>query len=109
MSTEQFLYLTTTGRVTGQARQIEIWYVEHNGCYYIVSEHREKAHWVRNFQKQPAVNFSVGTGDEPESARRRSAAFARAVTDPELLDQVRALMNSKYGWSNGLVVELNPE
>jgi hypothetical protein len=29
-----YLYLTTTGRVTGQAREIEIWFTERDGHFY---------------------------------------------------------------------------
>jgi hypothetical protein len=29
-----YLYLTTTGRVTGQAREIEIWFTEHCGRFF---------------------------------------------------------------------------
>ena len=35
---DQFLYLTTTGRVSGLPREIEIWFVEANGKYYILAE-----------------------------------------------------------------------
>ena len=40
---EQYLYLTTTGRVTGKPREIEIWFVESAGKYYVLAEHREDA------------------------------------------------------------------
>jgi hypothetical protein len=42
-----YLYLTTTGRVTGQPREIEIWFTKHGGHLYLVAE-RESANWVRN-------------------------------------------------------------
>ena len=32
---ERFLYLTTIGRVSGQPRTIEIWFVEHDGAFYV--------------------------------------------------------------------------
>ncbi len=34
----QFLYLTTIGRKSGKPHQIEIWFVEYQGCCYIVNE-----------------------------------------------------------------------
>jgi len=49
-----YLYLTTTGRVTGQSREVEIWFTEHGGRFYLVAE-RESANWVRNIQSQPQV------------------------------------------------------
>ena len=54
-----YLYLTTTGRVTGQPREIEIWFTEHGGRFYLVAE-RESANWVRNIQSQPQVKIRVG-------------------------------------------------
>ncbi len=98
-----FLYLTTTGRVSGKPREIEIWYTERDGRFYLIAEHRERANWVRNIQAQPQVNVRVGD--------RRFDALARIVrenSEPELAAAVRALSDAKYGWSDGLVVELTP-
>ena len=96
-----FLYLTTTGRVSGQPREIEIWFTERDGRFYLIAEHGERAKWVRNIQAQPRVNVRVGD--------RQFNATARLVDDtrePELTAAVRALSDAKYGWSNGLIVEL---
>jgi deazaflavin-dependent oxidoreductase (nitroreductase family) len=99
-----FLYLTTIGRVSGQPREIEIWFTERDGRFYLIAEHRDRANWVRNIQAQPQVNVRVG--------RRQFVATARIVREdgePELTAAVRALSDAKYGWSDGLVVELTPE
>jgi deazaflavin-dependent oxidoreductase (nitroreductase family) len=97
-----YLYLTTTGRVTGKAREIEIWFAEQGGHFYLVAE-RESANWVRNIQSQPQVKVRVGDAE--------FNAIARAVhndREPRLAASVKALFDSKYGWSDGLVVELTP-
>src|SRR4051812_40378167 len=99
-----FLYLTTTGRVSGKPRDIEIWFTERDGRYYLIAEHRERANWVRNIQARPQVNVRVGD--------RHFNAAARIVSDEselELAAAVRSLSDAKYGWSDGLVVELTPE
>jgi len=44
----EFLYLTTTGRRSGQPRQIEIWFTERDGRYYVIAEHLWDTQWVRN-------------------------------------------------------------
>jgi deazaflavin-dependent oxidoreductase (nitroreductase family) len=108
---DTFLYLTTTGRVSGQPRTIEIWFVEHGGCAYIVAEHRERTHWVQNIVAQPVCAYSIGTGDDREAAQRLSAAIGRPVAPAEqsIHGEVSRLMFEKYGWSNGLIVELRPE
>jgi deazaflavin-dependent oxidoreductase (nitroreductase family) len=97
-----YLYLTTTGRVTGQPRQIEIWFTEHGGRFYLIAE-RETANWVRNIQSQPQVKVRVGDAE--------FNAFARVVRndrEPQLAATVKALFVAKYGWSDGLIVELTP-
>ena len=43
-----FLQLTTKGWKTGQPHKIEIWFVEYENKYYIMSETMERAHWVQN-------------------------------------------------------------
>jgi deazaflavin-dependent oxidoreductase (nitroreductase family) len=99
-----FLYLTTTGRRTGQSREIEIWFTERGGNYYVIAEHREEAHWLQNLQVQPHVHVRLG--------EQRFGATARVVNDerePELSAAVKALSDKKYGWSDGLVVEITPE
>jgi deazaflavin-dependent oxidoreductase (nitroreductase family) len=102
-STAKYLYLTTTGRRTGRPREIEIWFTQRGGRYYLVAEHRERAQWVKNLRAEPRVAVRVG--------RRAFAARARAVdarAEPELARAVRKLSEKKYGWGNGLVVELDP-
>jgi deazaflavin-dependent oxidoreductase (nitroreductase family) len=105
MAGELFLYLTTTGRVSGLPRTIEIWFVERAGRYYVVAERREDAQWVKNLARDPAVRFRVGTRGNPG---RDAAATARVVREPELVAAVASLMDAKYGWSDGLVVEVAP-
>ncbi|PJF41044.1 MAG: hypothetical protein CUN55_12050 [Phototrophicales bacterium] len=48
---EPFLYLTTIGWKTQNPHEIEIWFVYHEGCFYLISEKREKSHWVQNLPK----------------------------------------------------------
>jgi deazaflavin-dependent oxidoreductase (nitroreductase family) len=99
----EYLYLTTTGRRTGQPREIEIWFTEHGGRYYVIAEHLEDAHFVQNLRADPRVRVRV-------SGREFSAA-ARVVDlarEPALVDAIRALSEEKYGWGDGLVVEISP-
>jgi len=99
----EFLYLTTIGHKTGNPHEIEIWYVPYVGRYYLVAEGRERSHWVQNIDHNPTVSFYVegltyqGTGRAVDSA-----------SEPELAEAVSKLMDAKYNWSNGLIVELSP-
>lgn len=106
---ETFLYLTTTGRKSGNPHRIEIWYVERAGRYYMVSEHPDRADWVKNVQAKPAVLFSVGTRADNGAVVAERTAAARlvdAAAEPELASAVAGLMQAKYDWSDGQIVEL---
>lgn len=108
---EHFLYLTTIGRKTGLPRQIEIWFVEHLGRYYMVSEGRERANWVKNLQQAPRVHFSIGMPGQTEALVPTTPALGRVISperEPALAQRICALMDEKYGWSDGLIVELAP-
>lgn len=104
MQEPQYLYLTTTGWKTGRPHEIEIWFVEREGRYYLVSEGRERAHWVQNIRRNASVMFRVAE-DHFEGTGR---AVDRAA-EPELAAAVSRLMDTKYGWSDGLIIELAPQ
>ena len=55
----QFLYLTTNGRKTTRQHTIEIWFVEYNKRYYILSEHKKASDWVQNILVESNVSFNV--------------------------------------------------
>jgi deazaflavin-dependent oxidoreductase (nitroreductase family) len=99
----EFLYLTTTGRKSGEPHEIEIWFVEYEGRYYLVSENRERSHWVQNIVHNSSVSFWVNGQTYQGSGRT-----VTPQTDPELAAAVSAKMDEKYGWSEGLIVELSP-
>ena len=100
---QEFLYLTTRGRKTGRARQIEIWFTRRGRSYYLVSEHGLRAHWVQNLLVEPRVRWRVGTARLEGRAR-----VLRAETAPALVRDIQARSKKKYGWGDGLVVELDP-
>ena len=77
-----YLYLTTTGRVTGQPREIEIWFTEHDGHFYLVAE-RESANWVRNLQSRPQVKVQVGDAEfNAIAGPRPPASITLAIVNP---------------------------
>jgi deazaflavin-dependent oxidoreductase (nitroreductase family) len=109
----EYCYLTTTGRRSGREHTIEIWFVAHEGCAYLMAgSHRSD--WVRNLRARPSVGLRVGD--------RTLAAVARAVDDATDARQavLRARMADKYGqrdpggglnsWArSALLVEVCPE
>ena len=100
-STPQFLYLTTKGRKTTSQHIIEIWFVEYNKRYYILSERKKDSDWVQNIIVDSNVSFKVNN--------KTYKGYARIVDknkEPILANAVSDLMFEKYGWNDGLIVEL---
>jgi deazaflavin-dependent oxidoreductase (nitroreductase family) len=100
---QQFLYLTTKGWKTGRQHRIEIRFVSSADKYYIISEHKEKAHWVQNIIHNPIVLFTVNSNSFEGTAR-----IVSKVTENKLDEEISRLMHAKYEWSNVLIVELTP-
>ena len=98
---QQVLYLTTTGRITGLPREIEIWFVADGSRLYILAEHFHRAQWVRNIQANARVKVRVDGRERTGTGR---------VLDPELdpaaWTTAQELSRRKYGWGEGLPVEI---
>jgi deazaflavin-dependent oxidoreductase (nitroreductase family) len=100
---KQVLYLTTVGRRTGLPREIEIWFVVWCERLYLFAETREAAGWVKNIRRNPKVKVRIGEWRIDATAR-----VPDPHTDRKLWDQVAAIANRKYGWGDGLPVEITP-
>jgi deazaflavin-dependent oxidoreductase (nitroreductase family) len=93
---EEYCYLTTTGRVSGEPREIEIWFALVDTVVYLLSGGRDRSNWVRNLIREPAVTVRIG--DQAIPGR------ARVVDDPEEDRQAKELLVEKYssGYSGDL-------
>jgi deazaflavin-dependent oxidoreductase (nitroreductase family) len=85
---EPFCYLTTTGRVTGRAHTIEIWFGLDGATIYLLSGGGDRSDWVRNLASDPEVTVRVGGDLRP--------GRARVVTDPDEDRLARSLLLAKY-------------
>ena len=95
MADEDFAYLTTTGRRSANAHTIEIWFALHDGRIYLLSGGGDRADWVKNLKKNPAVRLRIGTQSTSAKAR-----VLRAGTNEDEL--ARELLDGKYqGWREG--------
>ena len=100
---KKVLYLTTIGCRTGLPREIEIWFIVFAGRLYLFAETGEAAKWVKNIRSNPNVAVRIGNW--------RADATARVLdrdTDRQLRDSVAAIAVRKYGWGDGLPVEIPP-
>jgi deazaflavin-dependent oxidoreductase (nitroreductase family) len=100
---KRVLYLTTAGRNTGLPREIEIWFVVFCERFYLFAETGEAASWVKNIRRNPDVTIRIGDWQIGATAR-----VLDRHADRELCDQVAAIANRKYGWGEGLPVEITP-
>jgi F420H(2)-dependent quinone reductase len=95
--------LITHGWKSGKEHRIEIWFVEHNERYYIISEQLKVAHWVQNIKHDAAISFSIN-----DRISKGNARIVDQEKEPALATEVSKLMDTKYKWSQGLIVELTP-
>ena len=89
-------------RQTAQNR-VEIQFAELNERYYIISERLEGAHWVQNIKHNATVSFSIN-----DKVFKGNARIVDQEKEPALSAEVSKLMDTKYKWSQGLIVELTP-
>ena len=59
LSSEDYCYLTTKGRVSGRPHEIEIWFGVHGNALYLLSGSGEGSDWVKNLLKEPAVTVRI--------------------------------------------------
>jgi deazaflavin-dependent oxidoreductase (nitroreductase family) len=96
LASESYCYLTTTGRVSGKPREIEIWFGLDGDTLYMLSGGGERSDWVKNLTREPAVRVRI---------RDQSlGGTARIVTDQEEDARARRLLLEKYtaGYSGDL-------
>ena len=100
---EQLLHLTTVGRVSGRPQEIEIWFIVCREKFYLFAERGEAAGWVKNIRRSPNVRIRI--------REREIEAVAKVLdyrTDRQLWDKGQAIAERKYGWGDGLPVEITP-
>jgi deazaflavin-dependent oxidoreductase (nitroreductase family) len=101
-----YLYLTTVGRNSGLPRQIEIWFVAVGDRLYLLAEHGRRAQWVKNINRHARVGVRLGSRNAAEFE-----AVARVLDrgrDAGAWERAQELFRQKYGWGDGLPVEITP-
>ena len=88
LDSEDFCYITTTGRRTGRPHTIEIWFAARGNTAYILAGGGERSDTVRNVRNEPAVRIKVG--------ERTFEATARVVSDASEARLARKLVPTKY-------------
>ena len=81
--------LVTTGRRSGEPREIQIWFAADGDTLFMLAGDQERAHWVRNVAAEPGVRVRFGD--------RAFAGRARSVEGEEDDPVARAALAAKYG------------
>lgn len=82
-------YLETTGRVSGQPRETEIWFALDGDDLYLLSGGGLAKDWVRNLRANPRVRFRVG------GVWATGTATVLAADDPRE-SRIRRVVAGKY-------------
>ena len=94
LKAEEYCYLTTTGRVTGNPHEIEIWFELKDTTLYLLSGGGEKSDWVKNLLKDPAARVRI--------EKHTFAGVARIVKEGTEEIPARYLLAEKYQeWEHG--------
>jgi deazaflavin-dependent oxidoreductase (nitroreductase family) len=88
LADESYCYLTTTGRVSGEPREIEIWFALDGTTLYMLSGGRDGSDWVKNLLREPTVTVRI--------ADRTFDGRARVVEDASEDARARELVFEKY-------------
>lgn len=94
LANEEFCYLTTTGRVSGLPREIEIWFGVNRDTLYMLSGGRKSSNWIRNLMRKPEVSIRIAGQTFTGNAR-----LVEADTDEDRM--ARKLLVEKYQPGSG--------
>jgi deazaflavin-dependent oxidoreductase (nitroreductase family) len=93
MGDEDYCYLTTTGRTSGRPHTIEIWFCITDRTLYLLAGGGDRADWVRNLRRTPAVTVKIkemvftGTARVIDDKNEDRHARAQLVTKYQSRDQ----------------------
>ena len=94
LAKEDYCYLTTRGRVSGNPHEIEIWFGAQNNSIYLLSGGGQQSDWVKNLLKDPSVKVRI--------AKHTFSGAARLVKDEKEETTARYLLAEKYQeWEEG--------
>ena len=87
-ATDDYCYLTTTGRRSGRPHRIEIWYAAQGDTLYLLSGGGRSSDWVQNLRADPEVLVEV----EGDVRRGRG----RILEGGDEAERARLLVFNKY-------------
>ena len=94
LAREDYCYLTTTGRKSGNPHEIEIWFGIQENSLYLLSGGGDDSDWVKNLRVNPNVTVRI--------AKHIFTGIARIVNEEKEELMARHMLAGKYqGWKEG--------
>jgi len=92
LSRSREINITVTGRKSGRAISIPVWFVSEDNKLYLLPVSGSDTQWYKNVQKNPSIQIAAGN----TKAERKVAA----ITDPKQVASVVEKFRAKYGPSD---------
>jgi len=107
MAEDDFCYLTTVGRRTGEGHEIEIWYELDDGAsgigpgvtIFLLAGGGRGSDWVRNAAAAPSVTVRLGA--DPTLYTGAARLLDEDGADPDEVERARRLVFTKYQGRSG--------
>ncbi len=91
---EQYCYLTTKGRLSGNPHQVEIWFGLEGTTLYLLSGAGASSDWVKNLKANPHITLRI--------AKQTFDGIAHLVSNRQEDATARRLLAAKYyKWREG--------
>jgi deazaflavin-dependent oxidoreductase (nitroreductase family) len=84
--------LVTTGRRSGQPREVRTWFAGVGDTLYLLAGERDRANWVRNLHADPSVRVRIGA----RTFEGRGRAIEGQADDPAARDAIAAKYGTKW-------------
>jgi deazaflavin-dependent oxidoreductase (nitroreductase family) len=92
LSQSREITITVTGRKSGRAISIPVWFVFEDDKLYLLPVHGSDSEWYKNVLKNPSIRVNAG-GAEAEFK-------AIPITDPKQVSSIVEKFREKYGASD---------
>jgi deazaflavin-dependent oxidoreductase (nitroreductase family) len=92
LSRSREINITVTGRKSGRAISIPVWFVSEGNKLYLLPVSGSDTQWYKNVQKNPSIQIEAGAA----KADRKVAP----ITDPKQVASVAEKFRAKYGPSD---------
>jgi deazaflavin-dependent oxidoreductase (nitroreductase family) len=92
LSRSREINITVTGRKSGRAISIPVWFVSEGNKLYLLPVSGSDTQWYKNVQKNPSIQIEAGSA--------KAEVKVAPITDPKQVASVVEKFRAKYGASD---------